>query len=269
MQYEPKVKETILFSPVATDILDRMNLILYYVRTLATKISTGDYTTEQNENIEEDINNPLSPMPTKVTYIIKVKTNNDLSSSLSNETNVTMKFYGTYNKSPDIRLVQSIHKTKWQSGQIDLFNIELNYLGDIYAIEIWHDGQYSSWKVDWIEIIDDAANIYRFPLDRLFDKYSHEKKTRFIIQRDIGPVNRLPSKPLKQIKPYKQIGFSTYTVQVKTGKQPNKVTDSSIFIQIKGENGEFIGKVLFIMIEEKMKIAICFLKIIYVVQIQL
>jgi hypothetical protein len=240
MQYEPKVKETILFSPVTTDILDRMNLILHQVRTLANQISTDDYL---NDNLEEDISSNLSAMPNKVTYIIKIQTNNQISSSLSDETNVSMKLYGTYNKSPDIRLIQSINKIKWQSGQMDLFNIELNYLGDLYAIEIWHDSQYSSWKVDWIEIIDDAANIYRFPLDRLFDKYSDEKKTRFIIQRDIGPVNRLPTKPIKQIKPYKQIGFSTYTVQVKTGKQPNKVTDSAVFMQLKGENGNFSGNI--------------------------
>jgi hypothetical protein len=240
MQYEPKVKETILFSPVTTDILDRMNLILHHVRTLTNQISTGDYIDENNQ---ENLSNNLSNIPTKVTYIIKIKTNDEISSSLSDETNVTIKLNGTYNKSPDVRLIQSINKIKWQSGQIDLFNIELNYLGDIYAIELWHDSQYSSWKVDWIEIIDDGANIYRFPLDRLFDKYFDEKKTRFIIQRDIGPVNRLPIKPLKQIKPYKQIGFSTYTVQVKTGKQPNKVTDSSIFIQLKGENGTFAGKI--------------------------
>ncbi len=240
MQYEPKVKETILFSPVTTDILDRMNLILHHVRTLSNKISTQD---NLDENFQEEISNDLSTIPTKVTYIIKIKTNDEISSSLSNEINVNIKLHGTYNKSPDIRLIQSINKIKWQSGQIDLFNIELNYLGDIYAIEIWHDGQYSSWKVDWIEIIDDAANIYRFPIDRIFDKYSNEKKTRFIIQLDIGPVNRLPTKPLKQLKPYKQIGFSTYTVQVKTGKKPNKVTDSSIFIQLKGENGNFSGKI--------------------------
>jgi len=239
MQYEPKVKETILFSPVTTDSLDRMNLILHYVRTLSNQISTGDYL---DENFQEENSNDFSNIPTKVTYIIKIKTNDDISSSLSNEINVLMKLYGTYNKSPDIHLIQSINKIKWQSGQIDLFNIELNYLGDIYAIEIWHDSQYSSWKVDWIEIIDDAANIYRFPLNRLFDKYTNEKKTRFIIQRDIGPINRLPTKPLKEIKPYKQIGFSTYTVQVKTGKQPKKVTDSSIFIQLNGENGNFSGK---------------------------
>jgi len=239
MQYEPKVKETILFSPVTIDILDRMNLILHHVRILSNKISTQDYL---NENFQEENSNNLLNIPTKVIYIIKIKTNDEISSSLSNETNVNIKLHGTYDKSPDIRLIQSINKTKWQSGQIDLFNIELNYLGDIYAIEIWHDGQYSSWKVDWIEIIDDAANVYRFPLDRILDKYSNEKKTRFIIQSDIGPVNRLPIKPLKQLKPYKQIGFTTYTVQVKTGKQPNKVTDSSIFIQLKGENGNFSGK---------------------------
>jgi len=241
MQYEPKVKETILFSPVTTDILDRMNLILHHVRTLSNKISIQD---NLDENFQEEISNDLSTIPTKVIYIIKIKTNDEISSSLSNEINVNIKLHGTYNKSPDIRLIQSINKIKWQSGQIDLFNIELNYLGDIYAIEIWHDGQYSSWKVDWIEIIDDAANVYRFPIDRIFDKYSNEKKTRFIIQLDIGPVNRLPTKPLKQLKPYKQIGFTTYTVQVKTGKQPNKVTDSSIFIQLKGENGNFSGKIL-------------------------
>jgi hypothetical protein len=240
MQYEPKVKETILFSPVTTDILDRMNLILHHVRTLSNKISIQD---NLDENFQEETSNDLSTIPTKVTYIIKIKTNDEISSSLSNEINVNIKLHGTYNKSPDIRLIQSINKIKWQSGQIDLFNIELNYLGDIYAIEIWHDGQYSSWKVDWIEIIDDAANVYRFPIDRIFDKYSNEKKTRFIIQLDIGPVNRLPTKPLKQLKPYKQIGFSTYTVQVKTGKKPNKVTDSSIFIQLKGENGNFSGKI--------------------------
>jgi hypothetical protein len=240
MQYEPKVKETILFSPVTTDILDRMNLILHHVRTLSNKISTQN---NLDENFQEETSNDLSTIPTKVTYIIKIKTNDEISSSLSNEINVNIKLHGTYNKSPDIRLIQSINKIKWQSGQIDLFNIELNYLGDIYAIEIWHDGQYSSWKVDWIEIIDDAANVYRFPIDRIFDKYSNEKKTRFIIQLDIGPVNRLPTKPLKQLKPYKQIGFSTYTVQVKTGKKPNKVTDSSIFIQLKGENGNFSGKI--------------------------
>ncbi|CAF3598448.1 unnamed protein product [Adineta steineri] len=238
MQYEPKVKETILFSPVTTDILDRMNLILYSVRTLANKISTGDYLNEQNEINNDDIKN-LSNIPTKVSYIIKIKTNNEKSSSLSDETNVTIRLYGTYNKSSDIHLTESTHKAKWQSGQIDLFSIELNYLGDIYAVEIWHNSDYSSWKVDWIEIIDDAANIYRFPLNRLLDKYSDEKKTRFIIQRDIGPVNRLPTKPLQENKPYKQLGFSTYKVQVKTGKQPNKVTDSSIFIELKGENGNF------------------------------
>jgi hypothetical protein len=240
MQYEPKVKETILFSPVTTDILDRMNLILYYVHSLAKQISSPD---NLIENISDDINNNLSNIPSKVTYIIKIKTNDELSSSLSDETNVMIKLHGTFTKSPDIRLIQSINKQKWQSGQIDLFNIELNYLGDIYAIDIWHDNQYSSWKVDWIEIIDDAANIYHFPLNRLFDKHSNEKKTRFIIQRDIGPVNNLPLKPIKQIKPYKQIGFSTYTVQVKTGKQPNKVTDSTVFIKLNGDNGSFSGKI--------------------------
>ncbi len=240
MQYEPKVKETILFSPVTTDILDRMNLILYYVHSLAKQISSPD---NLIENISDDINNTLSNIPSKVTYIIKIKTNDELSSSLSDETNVMIKLHGTFTKSPDIRLIQSINKQKWQSGQIDLFNIELNYLGDIYAIDIWHDNQYSSWKVDWIEIIDDAANIYHFPLNRLFDKHSNEKKTRFIIQRDIGPVNNLPLKPIKQIKPYKQIGFSTYTVQVKTGKQPNKVTDSTVFIKLNGDNGSFSGKI--------------------------
>ncbi|CAF4848996.1 unnamed protein product, partial [Rotaria sp. Silwood1] len=239
MQYEPRVKETILFSSVTNDILDRMNLILYCARTLSEKISNDDNIDEINENISKEINNDLLNIPTKITYIIKIKTNNDISSSLSNDIQVKIKLYGTYNKTSDIILTESTNKNKWQSGQIDLFNIELNYLGDIYAIEIWHDNQYSSWKVDWIEIMDDAANIYRFPLNRLFDKYSNEKKTHFIIQRDIGPVNHLPSKPFKQIKPYKKIGFSTYTIQVKTGKQPNKVTDSSIFIQLKGENGSF------------------------------
>ncbi|UJR28700.1 hypothetical protein I4U23_009929 [Adineta vaga] len=243
MQYEPKVKETILFSSVTTDILDRMNLILHYVRTLAQKIATGEYFSKSNihlpeENDDESLKN-LSSIPTKATYIIKIRTNDELSSSLSNDTNVFVRLHGTYTKSPDIRLLQSIHKLKWQSGQIDLFNIELNYLGEIYAMEIWHDNEYSSWKVDWIEIIDDSANIYRFPLHRLFDKHSDEKKTRFIIQRDIGPINRLPSKPTKQIKSYKQIGFSTYTVKVKTGKQPNKVTDSLIFMELHGENGNF------------------------------
>jgi hypothetical protein len=231
MQYEPKVKETILFSPITTDILDRMNLILHQVRTLANQISTDD------DHFDEEPLLELSTIPTKVTYIIKIQTNNQISSSLSDDANVSIKLYGTYNKSPDIRLIQSINKIKWQSGQMDLFNIELNYLGDIYAIEIWHNNQYSSWKIDWIEIIDDGANIYRFPLNQLLDK-----KTRFIIQRDIGLVNRLPIKPIKQIKSYKQIGFSTYTIQVKTGKQPNKVTDSKIFIQLKGENGNFEGK---------------------------
>ncbi|CAF2515834.1 unnamed protein product [Rotaria sp. Silwood2] len=239
MQYEPKVKETILFSSVTNDILDRMNLILYCARRLSEKISIDDNIDEINENIEKEISNDLLNIPIKIIYIIKIKTNNDISSSLSHDTNVKIKLYGTYNKTSDIILTESTNKNKWQSGQIDLFNIELNYLGDIYAIEIWHDNQYSSWKVDWIEIIDDAANIYRFPLNRLFDKYSNEKKIHFIIQRDIGPVNHLPSKPFKQMKPYKKIGFSTYTIQVKTGKQPNKVTDSSIFIQVKGENGSF------------------------------
>ena len=265
MQYEPKVKETILFSPVTTDILDRMNLILHQVRTVANQISTNDYLTD---NLDEEILNDQSSIPNKVTYIIKVKTNDQISSSLSNETNVNIKLHGTYAKSPDIHLIQSVNKIKWQSGQIDLFNIELNYLGDLYAIEIWHDSEYSSWKVDWIEIIDDAANIYRFPLDRLFDKYSEERKTRFIIQRDLGPVNRLPMKPVKQIKPYNQIGFSTYTVQVKTGKQPNKVTDSMIFIQLKGENGSFSGEMKIYIVEMNMNI-VRLLKINYTVRIQL
>ncbi|CAF4483536.1 unnamed protein product [Rotaria socialis] len=239
MQYEPKVKETILFSSVTNDILDRMNLILHCARTLSKKISIDDGIDETNENMENEINNDLSNMPNQVEYIIKIKTNNEISSSLSNDTNVTVKLHGTYNKTSDIILTQSNNKNKWQSGQIDLFNLELNYLGDIYAIEIYHDAQYSSWKVDWIEIIDDATNIYRFPFNRLMDKFSNDNKSRFFIQQDIGPVNSLPSKPFKQIKPYKKIGFATYTIQVKTGKQPNKVTDSSVFLQVKGENGNF------------------------------
>ena len=241
MQYEPKVKETILFAPVTTDILDRMNLILHSVRILANKISTGDVNDEPTEAQTTNAPNQ-SNVPAKVTYIIKVKTNDHASSSLSDESNVAVRLYGTHNKTPDIRLVQSINKVKWQSGQIDLFNIEWKYLGEIYAMEIWHDSEYSTWKVDWVEIIDDAANIYRFPIDRLFDKHSDEQKARFIVQRDTGPVNRLPSKPLKQVRSYKQIGFSTYKVQVKTGKQPNKATDASIFIQLKGENGTFAGE---------------------------
>ena len=243
MQYEPKVKETILFSSVTVDILDRMNLILYCTRILSKRLSTND-TKEENE-IESDL---LNYVPSKIEYVIKIKTNNEISSSLSNETNVGVRLYGTYNKSSDIYLIKSIHKTKWLSGQIDIFNMELNYLGDIYALEIWHNNQYSSWKVDWIEIIDDGANLYRFPLDCLFDNYNNENKTRYIVQRDLGPVNRLPSKPSKQNRLYKKIGFTTYTIQVKTGKQPNKVTDSSIFIQVEGENGNFTGQLFYSMI---------------------
>ena len=242
MQYEPKVKETILFVPVTTDILDRMNLILHYVRALANKIASGDYLADRMEDSGQSVEADPSNLPAKVTYIVKIKTNDDISSSLSDEANVSIKLHGTNNKSADIRLEQSVNKTKWQAGQIDLFNVELSYLGDIYAIELGHDSQFSSWKVDWVDVIDDAANMYRFPVDRLFDKYSKEKKTRFIVQRDVGPVHRLPAKPTKQTAPYKQIGFTTYTVQVKTGKQPNKATDSSVFIQIKGENGSFAGE---------------------------
>lgn len=240
MQYEPKVKETILFAPVTTDILDRMNLILHIVRLLAKQISANDQTLGQSV-AESSRESELPNGPEKVAYVIKVKTNEHASSSLSDEANVTVKLYGTNNKSPDVRLIQSVNKSKWQPGQIDVFNVELSYLGDLYAMEIWHDSEYSSWKVDWIDIIDDAANIYRFPIDRLFDKHSDEKKARFIVQKDIGPVRRLPTKPAKQTKPYKQLGFSTYKVQVKTGKEPDKATDSSIFIQLKGENGSFAG----------------------------
>ena len=242
MQYEPKVKETIVFVPVTTDLLDRLNLILHYVRTLANKIASGDYLAERQEDSGELVEADPSNLPAKVTYIIKIKTSEDISSSLSDEANVSIRLHGTNNKSADIPLEQSVNKTKWQAGQIDLFNVELTYLGDIYAIELGHDSQFSSWKVDWVDVIDDAANMYRFPVDRVFDKYSREKKTRFIVQRDVGPVHRLPTKPTKQATAYKQIGFTTYTVQVKTGKQPNKATDSSVFIQVKGENGTFAGE---------------------------
>ncbi|CAF4814584.1 unnamed protein product, partial [Rotaria magnacalcarata] len=76
--------------------------------------------------MENEINNDLSNMPNQVEYIIKIKTNNEISSSLSNDINVTVKLYGTYNKTSDIILTQSNNKNKWQSGQIDLFNLELN-----------------------------------------------------------------------------------------------------------------------------------------------
>ncbi|CAF0757455.1 unnamed protein product [Didymodactylos carnosus] len=58
LQYEPKVKETIIFAPVTTDILDRMNLILHYVQTLADNISTNSFMTEEKEN-----NNNKTPTP--------------------------------------------------------------------------------------------------------------------------------------------------------------------------------------------------------------
>jgi hypothetical protein len=242
MHYEPKVKETILFATVTTDILDRMNLILHSVRILAMKISIGDITNEQQrpKSTVDDVHQ--KNVPVRASYLIKVKTNDQVSASLSDEAIVTIKLFGILNKSSDIRLLKSIHKSKWQSGQIDLFNMELNYLGDVYAIKIWHDSEYSSWKVDWIDVIDDGANIFRFPIDRLFDRYSNEKTAHFIVQRDVGPVRRLPSKPIKTSKVYKPLGFSTYKIQVKTGKSPNKATDALIFIELKGDNGHFAGR---------------------------
>lgn len=246
MQYEPRVKETIVFTPVTTDILDRMNLILHYVRTLAKKISTGDYLDKADDNANEDKEEPepthgSSSAPTKATYIIKIKTNEDASSSLPSETNVFAKLHGTHTKTPDVRLLQSIHKNRWQPGQIDVFNIELSYLGDVYALEIWHESPQSAWQVDWIEVVDDGANVYRFPLGRPFGKGADERKPRVVLQRDVGLVNRLPSKPGKQTRPYKQLGFTTYTVQVKTGKQPSKATDSLIFMELRGEDVSFTG----------------------------
>ena len=241
MQYEPKVKETILFAPVTTDILDRLNLILHSVEVLAKEISSIQV--DEQQTIEKNSNDIDSfAAPSKVAYLIKVKTNDQASSSLSDEIDVTLKLYGSHNKSADIRLIQSVNKKKWQPGQIDTFNIELNYLGDIYAIEICHSAEYSSWKVDWIDVIDDAANLYRFPIDRILDKNSNDNKSRFIIQRDLGPVPRIPTKPAKQVKSYNQIGFTTYKVQVKTGKQINRTTDASVFIQLQGVNGSFSGK---------------------------
>lgn len=241
MQYEPKVKETIVFAPVTTDILDRMNLILQYVRKLAREISSNDKITEKpsKENI---IESDVSSLPSRVFYLIKIKTNDHAGSSLSNETNVVMKLHGLMNKSTDIYLDQSINSTKWQPGQIDVFNIEMVYLGDLYAIEIGHDSEFSSWKVDWIDIIDDGGNLFRFPIGQTFDERSNEKKSRYIFQRDFGRVSQLPNKPMKRIRTYQQIGFTTYKVQVKTGKRISRATDSIITLQLKGEYGSFSGE---------------------------
>ena len=105
MQYEPKVKETILFSSVTIDILDRMNLILHCTRTLSKTTSQNN---TNDEIIEQEIDSDLlNNLPANVTYIIKIKTNDEISSSLSETTNVKIKLYGTYKNSTDIHLLHS------------------------------------------------------------------------------------------------------------------------------------------------------------------
>ena len=124
MQYEPKVKETILFSPVTTDILDRMNLILHQVRTLAKQISSDDHL---NDQLDEETSPELSTIPNKATYIIKIQTNNQSSSSLSDDANVSIKLYGTYNKSPDVRLIQSIGSKSSMMQRISIVFLSIGY----------------------------------------------------------------------------------------------------------------------------------------------
>jgi len=113
-------------------------------------------------------------------------------------------------------------KNNFETGRIDVFNLEAMDLGDLTSVTIQHDGTGigSGWFLSYIFVSNEnTKKRWMFPCNKWLDKHEDDGKT----ERTLTPG---------------AAGSTIYQIKVKTGDVKDAGTDANISASIIGKKGK-------------------------------
>lgn len=137
---------------------------------------------------------------------------------------------------------------KFKKGQVDVFVVELEDVGDLTKLRIGHDnsGMFAGWHLEKVEVRSlnsfsgKGSKLYVFPCNRWLARDEENKE----IVRDLLPekiiketIRKDGEVEKKEVKVKDKLQMKLYTVNVKTGDVFQRGTDANVFINIYGEFG--------------------------------
>ncbi|XP_078332217.1 lipoxygenase homology domain-containing protein 1-like isoform X5 [Crassostrea virginica] len=146
---------------------------------------------------------------------------------------------------------------KFKKGQVDVFVVELEDVGELTKLRIGHDnaGLFAGWHLDKVEVrtlnsasgkgsrrtrVAQGSKLYVFPCNRWLARDEEDKE----IVRELVPekiiketVRKDGEVEKKEVKVKDKLQMKHYTVNVKTGDVFSAGTDANVFINIYGELG--------------------------------
>merc|ERR1711862_749141 len=186
---------------------------------LASNVGDGQIIRTLSSSMEDG--SPSFPM---IDYKVSVITGDRLGAGT--DSNVSIIIFGENGDSGSYNLDSS--KNDFERNQTDTFGVNIPDLGEITKIRIGHDdsGWNSGWFLDKV-IIENPINHKKwfFLCGKWFDKSIDDKQ----ISRDIAASNEDGKTCLPLI---------LYTVKITTGAMRGSGTDSNVFINITGKNGD-------------------------------
>ncbi|XP_062503862.1 lipoxygenase homology domain-containing protein 1-like isoform X2 [Corticium candelabrum] len=160
----------------------------------------------------------------RVPYEVTVVTGDALEAGT--DAGIYMIVYGSTGSTQEVILEKQ--NDRYERGQTDRIKLELEDVGSLKKIRIWHDGkgQRPSWLLDTIMLKDlRTSQEWKFPCYKWLSKTHAEDKATL---RDI------PSLVEGQVT----VERTSYKLEVHTADKRGAGTDANVFIVLFGENGD-------------------------------
>ncbi|KAM8885089.1 lipoxygenase homology domain-containing protein 1, partial [Spinachia spinachia] len=158
------------------------------------------------------------------------------------DAHVFINIYGENGDTGERYLKNSDNLNKFERRQEDVFIVTAVDLGALKKLRIRHDGTYSSWYLDRVEIVDTTDDTtYYFPCTRWLAVDEDDGQ----IARELVAVDEaFMRKDEDEEGTGATLGLeqksmsTTYTIKIKTGEKKYAGTDSDVFAILFGENDD-------------------------------
>ncbi|KAL0979113.1 hypothetical protein UPYG_G00180880 [Umbra pygmaea] len=161
------------------------------------------------------------------------------------DANVFINIYGEIGDTGERHLRTSGNINKFESGQVDVFNITAIDLGPLKKLRIRHDNtsSYKSWYLDRVEIVDTKDDTtYYFPCNRWLAVDEDDGQ----IARELVPVDEAFMKRDEDeegtgaatLGLEQKAMSTTLTLKIKTGEKKHAGTDANVFAILYGEKDD-------------------------------
>eukprot|EP00049_Salpingoeca_infusionum_P008102 m.131391 g.131391 ORF g.131391 m.131391 type:complete len:2461 (+) comp13915_c0_seq1:231-7613(+) len=177
----------------------------------------------------------------KVAYEVTVRTS-DVSGA-GTDANVFMDVYGHDSDGTVLSAhydFDTSEKRHFERGDVDTFNIELEYVGEPFKLRIGHDnkGMGAAWHLDSVTLVNQHTHdAFSFPCGKWLAKGKDDGK--IVRELAIGSIKQLAEDgTVEEVDMGDALDEVTYTIRVKTSDMKGAGTDANVTMIMYGAKGD-------------------------------